>query len=88
MNNPKKSNNLIQEVLLLLKPMGDVDYLITDDSLMLKKDTSIFGKIVGKSIYLLDNNKSFQQIDTNILNVEDEFIKEATRSYWISKGNI
>ena len=30
MNNPKKSNNLIQEVLLLLKPMGDVDYLITD----------------------------------------------------------
>lgn len=88
MNNPKKSNNLIQEVLLLLKPMGDVDYLITDDSLMLKKDTSIFGKIVGKSIYLLDNNKSFQQIDTNILNVEDEFLKEATRSYWISKGNI
>ena len=88
MNNPKKSNNLIQEVLLLLKPMGDVDYLITDDSLMLKKDTSIFGKIVGKNIYLLDNNKSFQQIDTNILNVEDEFLKEATRSYWISKENI
>ena len=33
MNNSKKSNNLIQEVLLLLKPMGDVDYLIATDAI-------------------------------------------------------
>jgi len=68
--------------------MGNIDYLITTDSLMIKKDNFIFGKIIGKNIYLLNNNNSFQQIDTNILNIEDEFLKEATRSYWISKGNI
>lgn len=85
MNKLNKSNNLIQKVLLLLKPMGDVDYLITDKSLMLKKDNSIFGKIVDKNIYLLDNEKLFRQIDTEILDIEDEFLKEATRSYWIVK---
>ena len=88
MNNSEKSDNLIKKILLLLKPMGNIDYLITNDSLMIKKDNFIFGKIIGKNIYLLNNNNSFQQIDTNILNIEDEFLKEATRSYWISKGNI
>ena len=57
--------------------MSDVNYLI------LKKDTSIFGKIVGKNIHLLDNNKSFKQINT-----KDEFLKETTKSYQISKGGI
>lgn len=88
MNNSEKSDNLIKKILLLLKPMGNIDYLIINDSLMIKKDNFIFGKIIGKNIYLLNNNNSFQQIDTNILNIEDEFLKEATRSYWISKGNI
>ena len=85
MNNSEKSGDLIKKILLLLKPMGNIDYLITNDSLMIKKDNFIFGKIIGKNIYLLNNNNSFQQIDTNILNIEDKFLKEATKSYWISK---
>jgi len=85
MSKLKKSNNLIQQILLLLKPMGDVDYFITDDSLELKKEDHVFGKLVNDKIYLVDDNKTFQRIDNNILNTEDEFLKEATKAYWIAK---
>jgi len=88
MSKLKKSNNLIQQILLLLKPMGDVDYFITDNSLELKKEDHIFGKIINDKIYLIDGNESFQQIDNNLLNTEDEFLKEATKAYWISKEKV
>lgn len=86
MSKLKKSNNLIQQILLLLKPMGDVNYLITDDSLDLKKEDYVFGKLVNDKVYLVDDNKTFQRIDNNMLNTEDEFLKEATKAYWIAKG--
>jgi len=86
MSKLKKSNNLIQQILLLLTPMGDVDYFITDDSLELKKEDQVFGKLVNDKIYLIGGNESFQRIDNNILNTEDEFLKEATKSYWNAKG--
>lgn len=68
--------------------MGDVNYLITDDSLELKKEDHVFGKLVNDKIYLIGGNKSFQQINNNLLNTEDEFLKEATKAYWLAKGNI
>lgn len=88
MSKLKKSNNLIQQILLLLKPMGDVGYFITDNSLELKKEDHIFGKIINDKIYLIDGNESFQQIDNNLLNTEDEFLKEATKAYWTAKGKV
>lgn len=53
MSKLKKSNNLIQQILLLLTPMGAVDYFITDDSLELKKEDHVFGKLVNDKIYLV-----------------------------------
>ena len=88
MKNSKKPNNLIEQILLLLKPMGDVNYLITDDSLELKKENHVFGKLINDKIYLIDGNESFQRIDNNLLNTEDEFLKEATKAYWIVKGKV
>lgn len=66
--------------------MGAVDYFITDDSLELKKEDHVFGKLINDKIYLIDGNESFQQINNNLLNTEDEFLKEATKAYWIAKG--
>ena len=77
MNKLQKPSNLIEQILLLLKPMGDVNYLITDDSLELKKEAHVFGKLVNDKIYLIGGNKSFQQINNNLLHTEDEFLKGA-----------
>lgn len=88
MSKLKKSNNLIQQILLLLTPMGAVDYFITDDSLELKKEVHVFGKLINDKIYLIDGNESFQRIDNNLINTEDEFLKEATKAYWIVKGKV
>ena len=46
MNVSKDTNNLIQQVILLLKPMGKVNYLIKDGFIELKKDQDVFGKLL------------------------------------------
>ena len=86
MNVSKDTNNLIQQVILLLKPMGKVNYLIKDGFIELKKDQNVFGKIINNKIYLLNDNQSFDQIENSILKSEDGFLKKATKSYWIASG--
>lgn len=56
----EQSNNLIQKVQSLLKSIGDINYIITDNSLVFKKDNCIFGKIFKENVYLLDSSSSFQ----------------------------
>ena len=49
MNVSKDTNNLIQQVILLLKPMGKVNYLIKDGFIELKKYQDVFGKIINNN---------------------------------------
>ena len=88
MNVSKDADNLIQQVMLLLKPMGTVSYLIKSGFIELKKDQSVFGKIINNKIYLLNDDQLFDQIDNSILKPEDEFLKKATRSCWIASSKV
>lgn len=68
--------------------MGDINYVIKENILLLKKGNITFGKINDNNIYLIDNAGIFKQIDTSILKTEDEFLIVATKSYWIAAGKI
>lgn len=80
-----KPVNLIHKIQLLLEPMGKVNYLISDTALFFEKDNITFGKVAKDKVYLVDKNGLFQQIESKILNIQDEFLKEATQSYWSAK---
>ena len=86
----KKNSNIIVIIRDLLKPMGsgDMEYLIYEEKLILQKNRTTFGKIEDRNVYLLNNDKNFYQVKKNILKNPDEFLKAATRSYWISSSKL
>ena len=80
-----KNSNLVQ-IKILLEPMGDVNYVITKSTLLLKKDNITFGKINNDNIYLIDNTGTFQKLKPSILKDKDKFLKAATQAYWTASG--
>ncbi len=81
----KKESSIIVIIRDLLKPMGsDIEYLVYEEKLILQKNGATFGKIEDRKVYLLNDDKNFYQVETEILENPDEFLKAATKSYWIS----
>ncbi len=81
------NSNLVQ-IKMLLEPMGDVNYIITDNTLLFKKDNITFDKINNDNIYLIDNTGTFQKLKPSILKDKDKFLKAATQAYWIASRKI
>ena len=84
----KQKNFSLLEIKMLLEPIGNVNYLIKDSILLIKKDDVVFGKINNDNIYLIDNTGTFKQIDPSILKGEDAFLKAATKSYWSASEKV
>ncbi len=80
-----EDNIFLTGILKLLEPMGKVTMLRDGDIIDLIKDRIVFAKIMNGQVYLRAKNNQYVVVSPHIINTEDLFLVQATRSYWLSR---
>ena len=80
----KVRKSFCDKILSLLEPMGGVIAIESEEEIRFYKNDIIFGSIVNNIVYLTISDDRQVQISKKTLKEPDEFLKKATKAYWIA----
>jgi len=79
--NDNNYSKMIKKVLGLAISLGKVEYKVGENSVGFYKNQVMFGKIEHDMVYFLNSRNKFDQVDLELLDQEDLFIKQAQKAY-------
>ena len=84
MTNQVNTQNIKEQILEKLEPMGDVSLVGN----FLFKDEIKFGMVKNETVHLIEKDRDFKEVDKDVLHETDRFLEAATKAYWIASGKI